>query len=72
MAIWQDLVTDHGFAGSYESVKRFVRRIRGARAVEACGIIQTAPDGEAQVDYGTGPMCGIRRRGDTAGCGCSF
>jgi transposase len=56
MAIWQDLVTDHGFAGSYESVKRFVRRIRGARIPEACGIIQTAPGEEAQVDYGTGPM----------------
>ena len=24
--IWQDLVSDQGFAGSYESVKRFVRR----------------------------------------------
>lgn len=56
MAIWQDLVTDHGFTGSYESVKRFVRRIRGARIREACGIIQTAPGEEAQVDYGTGPM----------------
>jgi transposase len=33
-----------------------VRRIRGARIPEACGIIQTAPGEEAQVDYGTGPM----------------
>jgi hypothetical protein len=26
-AIWQDLVSDQGFAGSYQTVKRFVRRI---------------------------------------------
>ena len=57
MAIWQDLVTDHGFAGSYESVKRFVRKLRGVRSPEAVGIIQTGAGEEAQVDYGTGPMC---------------
>ena len=56
MAIWQDLVTDHGFAGSYESVKRFVRKLRGVRSPEAVGIIQTGAGEEAQVDYGTGPM----------------
>jgi transposase len=56
MAIWQDLVSDHGFGGSYESVKRFVRKLRGARSPEACGIIQTPAGEEAQVDYGTGPM----------------
>ena len=56
MAIWQDLVTDHGFAGSYESVKRFVRKLRGMRSPEAVGIIQTGAGEEAQVDYGTGPM----------------
>lgn len=26
--IYQDLVRDHGFAGSYQAVKRFVRRLR--------------------------------------------
>ena len=56
MAIWQDRVTDHGFAGSYESVKRFVRKLRGVRSPEAVGIIQTGAGEEAQVDYGTGPM----------------
>ena len=56
MAIWQDLVSDHGFAGSYEAVKRFVRKLRGVRSPEAVGIIQTGPGEEAQVDYGTGPM----------------
>jgi transposase len=55
-AIWQDLVSDHGFAGSYQAVKRFVRKLRGARRPEAAGIILTAPGEEAQVDYGSGPM----------------
>jgi transposase len=56
MAIWQDLVTEYGFSGGYESVKRFVRRVRGARRPEPVGIIITAAGEEAQVDYGTGPM----------------
>src|ERR1700745_3532048 len=56
MAIWQDLVSDHGFAGGYETVKRFVRKLRGPRIREAAGIIVTAPGEEAQVDYGSGPM----------------
>jgi transposase len=57
MAIWQDLVTDHGFSGAYNSVKRFVRKLRGSSAQpEAVGIIITGPGEEAQVDYGDGPM----------------
>jgi len=30
MAIWQDLVSDHGFPHGYETVKRFVRKLRGS------------------------------------------
>src|SRR5271169_6936791 len=56
MAIWQDLVSDHGFAGGYQAVKRFVRKLRGPQRPEAAGIILTAPGEEAQVDYGSGPM----------------
>ncbi len=48
MAIWQDLVDQHGFAGAYESVKRYVRRLRGAQTPEAREVIVTPP-GE---DYG--------------------
>jgi transposase len=55
-AIWQDLVTDHGFEGSYESVKRFVRKLRGQPSREAHPTIVTEPGEEIQVDYGTGPM----------------
>jgi len=56
MAIWQDLVTDHGFPHGYQTVKRFVRKLRGAMSPEAAGIICTAVGEEAQVDYGSGPM----------------
>ena len=55
-AIWQELVSDHGFAGSYQAVKRLVQKLRGPRRAEAAGIILTAPGEEAQVDYGSGPM----------------
>ena len=54
-AIWQDLVTDHGYPGDYQTVKRFVRRLGGSKLPQAAGIILTEPGEEAQVDYGSGP-----------------
>ncbi len=56
MAIWRDLVDDHGFAAQYASVRRFVVRLRGQRTPEAHPVIVTAPGEEGQVDYGDGPM----------------
>src|SRR6266550_6936700 len=56
MAIWQDLVSDHGFPHGYQTVKRFVHKRRGSTAPQAAGIIQTVAGEEAQVDYGSGPM----------------
>jgi transposase len=56
VAIYQDLVDGCGFAGSYQSVKRFVRQLRGTTTPEARAVIQTAPGEEGQVDYGSGPM----------------
>lgn len=55
-AIWQDLVAVHGFSGAYQSVKRFVGKLRGSRSPEARMVIETAPGEESQVDYGSGPM----------------
>lgn len=55
-AIYQDLVDDHGFTGRYQSVKRFVRQLRGHSGRQACAVIVTRPGEEAQVDYGSGPM----------------
>ena len=51
--IHQDLVRDHGFNGSYQTVKRFVRRCAATlelpfRRLE-CG-----PGEELQVDFGKG------------------
>jgi len=54
--IWQDLVDGCGFAGGYQTVKRFIRQLRGKSLPEACAVIETAPGEEAQVDYGSGPM----------------
>jgi transposase len=56
MAIWQDLVDDHGFTARYASVRRFVQTLRGTASSEARVVITTAPGEEGQVDYGDGPM----------------
>ena len=56
VAIWQDLVTDYGFTGAYQSVRRFIRKFLGTQSPEARVVIETAPGEEAQVDYGSGPM----------------
>lgn len=42
MAIWQNLVSDYGFASGYQTVKRFVRKLRGSQLPQAVGIILTA------------------------------
>ena len=55
-AIWQDLVDGYGFTGAYQSVKRFIRKLRGSQTPEARVVIETAAGEECQVDYGEGPM----------------
>jgi transposase len=47
--IWQDLVEEFGYGGSYESVKRYVRRLDRPR--RAVGVYHSAPGEEAQVDF---------------------
>ncbi len=56
VAIYQELVDKHGFGGSYSSVRRFVRRLRGQGGAKTFAVIHTEPGEEAQVDYGTGPL----------------
>ena len=64
MAIWQDLVDDHGFTARYASVRRFVAALRGRTPAEARVVITTAPGEEGQVDYGDGgPMVRDRSTG---------
>jgi len=62
--IWQDLCDERGFAGSYESVKRFIRPLREANPLPFRRM-ECDPGEEAQVDFGTGaPVVGSdgRRR----------
>jgi transposase len=57
VAIYQDLVDDHGFTAKYASVRRFVLKLRGTSPAESRVVITTAPGEEGQVDYGgDGPM----------------
>jgi transposase len=56
MAIWQDLVDDHGFTARYSSVKRYVKKLQGETKPEARVVIETPAGQEGQVDYGEGPM----------------
>ena len=53
MAIYQDLVDQHGFAGQYNSVKRFVARLRH-KEPEQFDRLSFLPGEEMQVDYGEG------------------
>jgi transposase len=53
MAIFQDLVDAHGFAGQYNSVKRFVAKLRH-REPEQFDRLSFLPGEEMQVDYGEG------------------
>jgi hypothetical protein len=72
MGIWQDLVDGHGFTGSYQSVQRLVRKLRGAVSPEARVIIETQPGEECQVDYGTGPRCVMLTVANIGARGCLF
>jgi transposase len=56
--IYQDLVAEHGFAGTYYCVRRFVRRLEKASELPFRRI-ECDPGDEAQVDFGTGaPVVG--------------
>ena len=62
--IYQDLISGHGFVGSYHSVQRFVRQLRAVAPVPFVRM-EVAPGEEAQVDFGQGAWVienGKRRR----------
>ena len=63
--IYQDLVAEHGFRGSYYSVRRFVRHFEG-RSELPVRRLECGPGEEVQVDFGTGAVVlsadGQRRR----------
>jgi transposase len=51
--IWQDLTSEHGFAGSYQSVQRCVRNLN-ASTPPPFRRMECEPAAEAQVDFGRG------------------
>jgi transposase len=51
--IYQDLVAEHGFSGSYYSVRRFVRGLEATQELPFRRL-ECAPGEEAQVDFGSG------------------
>src|SRR5271168_2479398 len=51
--IYQDLVCDNGFTGSYDAVKRFVRQWHQTQPVPFVRM-EEEPGAEAQVDFGQG------------------
>ena len=63
--IYQDLTIEHGFTGSYDSVKRFVRQLGHSRPLPMRRM-ECAAGEEAQVDFGSGAAVvgpdGKRRR----------
>jgi transposase len=62
--IHQDLVSEHGFMGSYEAVKRYARQL-GATVAPPFRRMECAPGEELQVDFGLGAWIeegGKRRR----------
>jgi transposase len=52
--IFQALVEQFGFTGSYSSVRRKVQKIRDKNPKASC-VLDFAPGEAAQVDFGTGP-----------------
>jgi hypothetical protein len=55
-AISQDLIAENGFDGGYQTVKRYVRKLRGNQPLRPRAVILTGRGEESQVDYGTGAM----------------
>ena len=53
--IFQDLQIEVAFTGSYESVKRYVGKLRQTQPELICRI-EVQPGEEVQVDFGTGPL----------------
>lgn len=52
-SIYQDLVTDHEFSGSYDSIKRYIRKLKN-NSPKLYARIEMPAGEEAQVDFGKG------------------
>lgn len=59
--IYQDLVSERHYAGSYDAVKRFVRQLRQTQPVPFVRL-EVEPGQEAQVDFGQGAWIWVNGR----------
>lgn len=64
--IFQDLTLEHGYDGSYYSVRRFVNKLGGPSPLLPMRRLECQPGQEGQIDFGTGAAIinadGSRRR----------
>jgi hypothetical protein len=72
MAIWQDLVTDYRFSGAYNTVKRFVSKLRGGQPQPAKAVIITAPVKKRRSITAAVRWCAIPKRASIGGPGYLF
>ncbi len=49
-------MSESGFNGGYQTVKRFIRKLGANQQPQPRAVILTAPGEETQVDYGQGAM----------------
>jgi len=61
--IFDALVRNHGYTGSYSAVRRFLQRL-DATTPKATVILDFAPGEAAQVDFGAGPLIPDERTGE--------
>ena len=61
--IYDALVRNHGFGGSYSAVRRFLQGI-DSRTPKATVRLEFAPGEAAQVDFGAGPLIADERTGE--------
>lgn len=59
-AMFERLRSEHGFAGSYSTLRRFVKELSGGQREVFCRV-ETAPGEEAQVDFGYAGLCQGRK-----------
>jgi transposase len=55
-ALYDDLVSMHGYRGSYKAVVRFVRRRRGRPKLRPKRRVETLPGAQVQVDWAVMPL----------------
>jgi len=68
--IYQDLRSDHGYDGSYYSVRRFVQSLRQADP-QAFRRLEVEPGSEMQVDFGTAHRSSIPVASDERRTSCA-